>query len=275
MEFTGLGPAQSLERLRFELVPITVKGTIKRASYLPHGSKITITCSENLGLKKTLESTKKLSKIGFEVVPHIPARLVVSKTHLEGILRELDDAGVREIFVPGGDSKKPAGEFTESYELLGALSDIGHNFAAIGIAGHPQGHPFIRNKKILTRAIYAKQEYSTYIVTQICSNSKQVIEWIEDLRKNDVTLPVYIGVMWRLSQSKLLKVARHFGAYQTLWFLSRNPGLIAQVCRYGEYVPDSFVKGLIPYLDNCDYNSQGFHINTFNQVEAIKIILSE
>jgi methylenetetrahydrofolate reductase (NADPH) len=130
---------EALAQARFELIP--VEGAAERAAHLPKGTTVTITCSPARGIECPLLVGKKLVEMGLRVVPHISARLVANRTHLEGIVCRLDDLGVREIFVIGGDAREPAGPFSGAFDLLCAMDGLGHAFEHIGIGGTPRAIP--------------------------------------------------------------------------------------------------------------------------------------
>ena len=94
---------EALAQPRFELVP--TEEAVERAAHLPEGAKVAITCSPAKGIESTLLLGEELSQRGLRIVPHISARLVSGRSHLEGIVRRLEDLEVREIFVIGGDAK--------------------------------------------------------------------------------------------------------------------------------------------------------------------------
>ena len=118
--------AGALSHPRFELIPM--EGAGERVAHLPKGAKVAISCSPIRGIQGTLSLGEELLHRGFGVVPHIAARLVADGAHLEEVVLRLEDLGVEEIFVIGGDAKKPVGPFSSAFELLSAMADLGHNF---------------------------------------------------------------------------------------------------------------------------------------------------
>jgi len=272
-KFYATAPNSELERFlhspRFELIP--QKGLLDQARQLPRGSKITVTCPKESGLDPTIRACRRLLAMGmdFHVVPHIAARWVKNKEHLKQIRDELIAMGVEEIFVPGGDPKEPIGDFASSLELLVALNALGHEFA-IGVAAH-ESHPFL-SKRELFDALYAKQEFATYMVTQISCEPERVIRWLAEMRQNGITLPVYIGFMGRVSKKKLRRVAKNFGIRYAIWFLWNNPSFVRQFfnLKRRDYIPDDFLYGLAPYLGRSECGIAGLHFNTLNEGAKIE-----
>ena len=59
------------------------------AEHVPTDVKMTVTSSPKRGIEATLELSEELARRGFEVVPHVAARLVANKGHLREILGRL------------------------------------------------------------------------------------------------------------------------------------------------------------------------------------------
>src|SRR5215212_7188320 len=89
--------ADLLRNSRFELLPLD--GIEEQVvEHLATDVKVTVTASPRKGLEATLDLSERLSRAGYPVVPHLSARLVRERAHLEEVLARLTAAGVREIF---------------------------------------------------------------------------------------------------------------------------------------------------------------------------------
>jgi methylenetetrahydrofolate reductase (NADH) len=256
---------EALARPRFELIPM--EGARERAAHLPKGAKVAITCSPTRGIESTLLLGEELSERGFQIVPHISARLVAGRAHLEEIVRRLNDLGVGEVFVIGGDARKPAGPFSGALELLSAMTDLGHDFEHIGIGGYPEGHPAIDDNTLL-RALLDKQPFATYIVSQMCFDPGAILDWVADMRRRGIELPVYVGLPGVVERKRLLRVSLKIGVGDSARFLTKYTNVLTRLLKPGGYNPDGLVKELAPYVGDREYNIVGFHIYTFNQVES-------
>lgn len=255
---------EALAKSRFELVPM--EGAKEQAAHLPEGAKVTVTCSPKRGIEGSLLLAEELSEMGFRVVPHISARLVSGGEHLKGILRRLTERDVREIFVIGGDVKESAGPFSSAFELLSAIANLGYDFEHVGIAGYPERHPFISDDA-LRRALRDKQSLATHIVTQMCFDPREILNWAVGIREQGIELPVYVGLPGAVDRKKLLRISLKIGVGDSARFLSKNTSLVAKFLRSGGYSPDRLVNELAPYVGDLDYGIAGFHFFTFNQVE--------
>lgn len=254
-----------LARPRYEVIP--TRGTDEWMGDLPEGAKVTVTCSPAQGIESTLRLAGRLAKRGFRVVPHLSARLVADGAHLEEIIGRLGELEVKEVFVVGGDARKPVGAYSSALELLRAMAGLGHGFEEIGVSGYPEGHPLIDDED-LDRALLDKQSFATYIVTQMCFDSREILNWVAGIRERGVRLPVYVGAPGAVDRKKLLRISLKIGVGDSARFLSKNTGLVASLFRSGSYSPDGLVNELAPYIGDRDYGIAGFHFFTFNQVES-------
>ena len=265
---TSGGLDRLLSNPRFELMPFeSFEGEME---HLPDGATIAITTSPQLGLDATVKWAQQAAERGFTVSPHIAARYVRDEDHLAEIVHRLADAGVTDVFVPGGDREEPAGEFDSAYSLLAALSELDHPFEEVGITGYPEGHAFL-DDETLADAMAKKAPFATYIVTQLCYDPDAVVRWIEEIRGRGVDLPVEVGIPGVMKYQKLLKISQKVGVGDSVRFLQKTTGVFGFVRQLvgsrGKYTPDNLIEGLVPYADDPEYNIRGLHIYTFNQTD--------
>ncbi|MFB6224114.1 MAG: methylenetetrahydrofolate reductase [Haloarcula sp.] len=255
-----------LTSARFELMPF--ESFDEEITHLPDGATIAITTSPQLGIEKTVEKTEEAAEMGYDVVPHIAARYVEDTNQLEDIAGRLDEAGISDIFVPGGDREEPAGEFESAYDLLTALEDTEYAFEEVGITGYPEGHEFIDNET-LAESMAKKEPYATYVVTQLCYDPETVLEWVEDIRDRSIDLPVEVGIPGVMNYQRLMQISQKVGVGDSIKFLRKTTGILGFVKQLvgsrGTYEPDELIDGLAPYVDDDAYNIRGVHIYTFNQ----------
>lgn len=254
-----------LSRPRFEIFP--TKGAEEQTDHLPRDAKVAVTCSPAKGIETTLHFSEGLLERGFSVVPHIAARLVADRTHLERILRWFDENGLREIHVIGGDARKPVGPYTSALELLGAMSRLEHGVEEVGIGGYPEGHPLIDDEE-LDHALLDKQPFASYVITQLCFDADAILGWISDVRHKGLQLPIYVGLPGAVDRKKLLQISLKVGVGDSVRFLKKQAGLIGMLLKPGGYSPDELVERLAPYAGDEHYGIAGVHLYTFNQVES-------
>jgi methylenetetrahydrofolate reductase (NADPH) len=265
------GVTQLLNTARFELMPFdSFEGEL---SELPAGATVAITTSPQLGIDRTVEKCEEAAEAGYEVVPHIAARYIEGPEELEEIARRLTEAGITDIFVPGGDKEEAVGEFESAYDLLVALDELEYEFDEVGITGYPEGHDFISDEE-LAEAMEKKAPYATYIVTQLCYDPDTILEWIEEIRARGIDLPVEVGIPGVMKYEKLINISRKVGVGDSVKFLRKTTGIVGFIKQFigsrGRYKPDDLIEGLAPYVDDETYKLQGLHIYTFNQTSDLE-----
>ena len=251
---------------RFELMPF--ESFDEEIEHLPDDATIAVTTSPQLGIETTVERTEQAAELGYDISPHIAARYVEDREQLDDITRRLTDAGVTDVFVPGGDREEPAGEFESAYDLLVALDELGHSFDEVGITGYPEGHDFL-DDETLAEAMSRKEPYATYIVTQLCYDPDAVVEWVEGLREDGFELPVEVGIPGVMNYQRLLQISQKVGVGDSIKFLRKTTGVLGFVKQLvgsrGIYKPDKLIDGLAPHVGDDYYDIRGVHIYTFNQ----------
>ncbi|MGH8945904.1 MAG: methylenetetrahydrofolate reductase, partial [Acidimicrobiia bacterium] len=254
--------AETLRSVRYELVPTA--SAAPAAQSVPQGGTVTITASPRRGIDTSIDIAVELSRADLRVVPHLAARLVRDRGHLEALLERLAKGGVAEIFVIGGDGE-PRGMFTEAMEVIRAIEDSGHRFT-IGIAGYPEGHPLVSDEE-LWAALVAKREHASYLVTQMCFDASALARWIENIRARGVELPVLIGLPGVVAMTRLVPVAARIGVGASIRFLTRHRGLWRRLLT-PNYSPTDLLGELAPLLGDSGAGVGGLHLYTFNQVAA-------
>ena len=249
----------------FELIPL--KNALDQAALLPTGASVSVTASPTKGLEATVALACQLRTDGFEVVPHLSARMVRDRDHLCDVVAALRDAGVDRAFVVGGDEKEP-GAYPDGLALLRDLAEVGHPFREIGIPSYPQGHAFIADGPLLD-ALRAKSEFATYMTTQLCFDPSAISSWLAARRAEGLMLPVHIGVPGVAEPQKLLALAARIGVADTHRFLAKNVRFVARLARSGGfYRPDALLEGIAPTIADPAANVTGFHLYLFNAVET-------
>jgi methylenetetrahydrofolate reductase (NADPH) len=263
--------ARLLDAPRFEVIP--VGGIEERVSVLAPGTTVTVTCSQHHGLDRTLEVSEHLTLRGYRVVPHLAARLVRDRDHLEQIVARLAAAGIGEAFVVGGDASPPAGSYRDAGDLLEALDTLADSPAVVGVAGYPEGHPFITEARLLD-ALLRGQPHAGHVVTQICFETDALVRWIHRIRQAGITLPVIVGLPGVVERRKLAEISLRAGVGPSLRYVARHGRQLASLARSRRYDPTPLTRAVAAHLDDPGLGIQGVHLFTFNQVETTKAWLA-
>lgn len=254
-----------LDNARFEIFPTAAVGDTVCAQ-LPPGAEVTVTASAEKGLEPTLALSERLADEGYALVPHLAARMISGRSELEEILARLAAVGITRVFVPGGDADPPVGDYPDALSLLQELAGIDHGLAQIGIAGFPESHPFIPDDAT-AQALVDKDPYATQIVTNLCMDSRTVIAWARSLRSRGIVAPVLVGMPGPVSRAKLLAMATHIGARDSVRFLSKNSRLFGRIFTPGGYSPGRYLEQIASAAGDRG-PVVGLHLYTFNQLGA-------
>jgi len=257
--------AAILEEPTFELVPL--KHAIDQAAHLPPGVDVSVTASPAKGIEATIALAEALQAAGFRAVPHVSARMIRDRAHLQDLVAWLEGAGVDRAFIVGGDAKEP-GAYPDGLSLLREMAEIGHPLSEIGIPAYPQGHPFIADGPLL-EALRAKAHFASYMTTQMCFDPKAIASWLAVRRAEGLTLPVHIGVPGVAEPHRLLAITARIGVADTHRFLTKNMRFVARLLRSGGfYRPDGLLEGLAPVIADPEARVIDLHVYTFNAVAA-------
>ena len=256
---------EDLEKSYMEIIP--VPGIEDRVGPLPSDMYLAVTCSPTKGVDETLELSEKLIAKGFKVTPHIASKCVSGEKHLDRIIKKLDELGIESIFVPGGDRPEPMGDFNNALDLLRALKKLGHNLNKIGMAAHPEGHPDVSNE-VLMEALEEKKDLADFIVTQMCFDAKILNDWMVEIHKKGIELPVWVGLPGVIERGRLLKTSLRIGVGDSLRFLRKKSQVATELMKSSIYNPDDLLKDITEQNDINQTNLAGYHIYCFNQIET-------
>ncbi len=226
-----------------EIVP--GPGIEDRLGELPARACVAITCSPTKGVDQVLHLVELLADRNLQLVPHIAARMVRDRGHLNEILQRLRQARIQSVFIPGGDAPEALGAYGSALDLLRAMADAGHDIKDVGVAAHPEGHPQVSDAD-LVQALLDKQAYATYLVTQMCFDAAAVIRWLRRIRAAGVFLPAWIGLPGVADHSHLFKLSMRIGVGQSARVLLRNKDLLKRMIGFKPYQPDELLEGLAP-----------------------------
>ena len=254
-----------LEHPRYEVFPA---GGAEEAvaEWVPAGATVTVTASPTKGLDATLGLAGRLAGRGYNVVPHLSARLVRDDAHLADIVAMLTACGVDDVFVPAGDADPPLGRFDSALSLLERLAEMGSPFARTGITGYPETHPRI-DDDITIQAMWDKRKLAAYIVSNLCFDPVTVRRWISRVRARGVTLPLYVGLAGPVERARLLRMAAKAGASESARFLAGHVEWFLRFGTPGGYSPERLLGRLGPTLTAPASDVVGLHLFTFNQVQ--------
>ena len=258
-----------LSNISYEVMPFKTTEDAVLAS-VPTTVPLTVTVTEARGMEATLRLSERLVRQGYRVAPHLAARLFVDQNQAADVFSRLREAGVRSVFVIGGDAPQPMGPFPDAYSLLQQMQAVGHPFEEIGIAGYPEGHAALSQDET-DLALKLKAPLASHIITQICFDAAATSLWAARIAAFGVGLPVRVGLPGPVSRQKLVRIAAGLGLGSSARFLRKQQGLLWRFLVPGGYDPTRLAKQLAVAATRTSNNIRGLHIFTFNELIKTEI----
>lgn len=229
------------------------EGSLRDAAPLiPAETPIAITYLPGEELDARVAATVAVRKLGFEPMPHFSARRIRSEDDFEGYLRAVvEKAGVKRCFIVAGDPPEPEGPYADTMALLstGAFERAG--VQAIGVGGHPEGHPNMsvaecwQILETKVRAIEARG-MAPLVVTQFGFDPDAFLAWLKELRARGIDCPVRIGVPGPAGIKRLLAFAARCGVGASASVMKKYGVSITNLLGTAgpDKLVDAFAKGL-------------------------------
>jgi methylenetetrahydrofolate reductase (NADPH) len=248
--------------IRIEIIPSA--GIVEQVqSMVPLTTTLTMTCLPHHSVEGTMRASVELSMLGYNVIPHLAARSVQSRSQLTGILRDCDVAGIGEVFVIGGDRKEAAGPYDSALPLLEDIAQYSGGLMRAGVAGYPEGHPSVSALELVD-ALVAKQHLAAHIVTQMCFSAPKILDYAALMRREGLDLPLWAGVAGTVQRTRLVNLAAQIGVGSSLKFLSRKGPLARKLLSGDRYSPSTLMAGL-----EGQPGIAGIHLYSFNNLDAV------
>lgn len=256
--------ADMLTSARYEVLPT---GSIedKVLEHVPTDLTVTVTASPAKGIESTLALTEQLARHGYNAVPHLAARMVSGRAELSEICARMREAGVRTVFVPGGDQDPPAGDYGSALDLLEDLTVLGSPFPEVGITGYPESHPTISDD-LTVQAMWDKRRHATHVVSNLTFDPGTIRSWLDRMRARGITMPMLLGMPGPIDRAKLLTMATKIGVGDSTRFLAKHKGTFARLAAPGGFTGERFLEQCAPALARPETLVTGLHVYTFNQV---------
>ncbi len=253
-----------LHKARYEVLP-TQSAEDAVLESVPRDVVVTITASPSRGLEPTLALAERLAAEGYQVVPHLSARLVRDSAHLGEVVARMTAIGVDDVFVPAGDADPPAGEFSSALDVLEYLVELGSPFKHVGITGYPETHPKIEDD-ITVQSMWDKRRHATYIVSNLCFDPGVLRQWIVRIRRRGVKLPLLVGLAGPVERTKLVQMATKIGVADSARFVAGHSSAFVRLSTPGAYQPERLLDRVGSTLAAPESLVDGLHVFTFNQV---------
>jgi methylenetetrahydrofolate reductase (NADPH) len=236
------------------------------APRIPAETPVAIAYLPSDAMAARIDAARAVRDCGFEPMPHFSARRIDSVASFEAYLTAaVEQAGVRRCFVVAGDPATPAGPFADSASLIatGAFERAG--IRAIGVGGHPEGHPNMSVEETFAvldtklREI-ERRGMASLIVTQFGFDADAVVRWLAELRRRGIDAPVRLGVPGPASIKTLMRFAAVCGVGASTAVLRKYGLSLGNLI--GSAGPDRFVEKLEAAL-RADHGPVRLHFYPF------------
>ena len=251
-----------------EVMPRTASKIESFNEILPQNTRVYIAHIESVPIEEMVETAKRISNEGFDVMPHFPARIIKDKDTLENwIQRYQDEAGIEQALLLAGGVSRPYGSFENSMQLVETELFEKYNFKHLHFAGHPEGNKDIdydNSTKNVESALSWKQKFkertdiNLALTTQFCFEAKPVIEWADSLVKNGIDIPVHIGVAGPAKLQTLIKFSIACGVGPSLRVLQKRAKDVKKLLL--PFEPNDFLETLADHKKaNPNFNITNVH----------------
>ncbi|WP_116082275.1 methylenetetrahydrofolate reductase [Tropicimonas sp. IMCC34011] len=222
--------ADLLDGFSIEVMPRTAAKVEDFTALLPAGTRVYIAHIDGTAIEEMVGTARRLVSEGFEVMPHIPARVVGSHAELaDWLARYQGEAGIDSFLVLGGGVTTPRGPFGSVMEML--ETGLFDGARRLHIAGHPEGSKDIDGDggdRIAMEALRQKQAFAAErgidmaIATQFAFEAAPIVAWSRRLRAGGITLPVHLGIAGPAKLQTMIKFAVACGVGPSLRVLQRR-----------------------------------------------------
>jgi len=251
----------------------------KFSDLVPLNSAIYITYLPDEISARVIDTAKKLTDEGFDVVPHLPARTIKDEDELESFIGKLSEiAGCNKILVIGGGGNQN-GNINSSLDVLKTELLSKYQFIEVGLAGHPEGNPDITENE-LDKAIIEKNEFAknadfkAYLITQFFFEASSLKNWEKKLISLGNELEIHAGIPGPATLKTLVAYATSCGIGNSIRFLSKQALNITKLAT--TRTPDKLVTDLACYKqENPNSKLTKLHFYAFGGIKKTSSWLDE
>ena len=219
---------------------------------IPAETPIAVTYLPGEEVDARVAATIAVRELGFEPMPHFSARRITSEDDFEAYLKAVvEKAGVRRCFIVAGDPPEPQGPYFDTMALIatGAFERAG--IQAIGIGGHPEGHPNMSEAEcwaVLQTKVreIESRGMAPLVVTQFGFDPDAFLVWLKELRARGIMCPVRIGIPGPAGIKRLLAFAARCGVGASASVMKKYGVSITNLLGTAgpDKLVDAFAKGL-------------------------------
>ena len=256
-----------LDGFSIEVMPRTAEKVEDFTTILPTGSRVYIAHIDGTPIEEMRATAKRIAAQGFEVMPHVPARIIEDAKMLEDWIAGYAELGVSSALVLAGGVTTPKGEYSDSMQLLSSGLFDKYSYKRLHVAGHPEGNIDIDKKGSIDNVMAAlrwKNDYAKNtdaqmaIATQFAFESGPVIKWADHLKAEGIDIPIHIGIAGPAKLQTMIKFALACGVGPSLRVLQRRAKDLTKLIM--PFKPDELLAELAAHkAANPDFNIEKVH----------------
>ena len=241
-----------LKNHSIETTPNVYEKYGKFSDFVAFNNSIYVTYLPNEDANRVIETSKKLTAEGYDVIPHLPARTIKNISELETYIGSLSEkSGCKKILVIGGGGSQK-GDISSSMDVLKTELLSKYNFQEVGLAGHPEGNPDVSeediDKAIVEKNIFSKDtDLKVYLATQFFFEASSLEHWERKLKSLNNELDIHAGIPGPASLKTLFRYATSCGISNSIRFLSKQAINITKLAT--TKTPDKLIADLADYKD--------------------------
>ncbi|MCD2516839.1 methylenetetrahydrofolate reductase [NAD(P)H] [Massilia sp. G4R7] len=220
----------------------------------------------------TLQTVLEIKDAGFDAAPHLSC-IGGTRESLRAILQEFKAKGIRRVVALRGDLPSgygAGGEFRYANELVEFIRQETGDWFHIEVAAYPEMHPQARSPQDDLQAFARKvQAGANSAITQYFYNPDAYFQFVDNVRKLGVDVPVVAGIMPITNYTQLMRFSDMCGAEIPRW-------VRVKLASFGDDSASIKAFGLDVVTGLCEKllagGAPGLHFYSMNQAAATTAI---
>lgn len=220
----------------------------------------------------TLQTVLEIKNEGFDAAPHLSC-IGGTRDSLRAILQEFQAKGIRRVVALRGDLPSgygAGGEFRYANELVEFIRQETGDWFHIEVAAYPEMHPQARSPQDDLQAFARKVAAgANSAITQYFYNPDAYFQFVDNVRKLGVDVPVVAGIMPITNYTQLMRFSDMCGAEIPRW-------VRVKLASFGDDSASIKAFGLDVVTGLCEKllagGAPGLHFYCMNQAAATTAI---
>lgn len=214
----------------------------------------------------TLATVREIQAAGHEAAPHLSC-IGATRDSIRDVLKQYQDSGIKRVVALRGDLPSGyggAGELRYASDLVEFIRQETGDWFHIEVAAYPEMHPQARSPQDDLQAFARKvQAGANAAITQYFYNADAYFQFVDNVRKLGVDVPVVAGIMPITNYMQLMRFSDMCGAEIPRW-------VRLKLASFGDDSASIRAFGLDVVTGLCERllagGAPGLHFYSMNQV---------